>query len=479
MGMPAPGAADIEAAVARAKASSQASDRRAPGPAASVRPGRAHNTMLGVHAPTSDAAERTDALAESEDEDLALLDAVGGLRRRSATPAFALWVLALGVIAFLMGGVALAFVLFQGGRDIRAQVVQGENGEELEVEVPGAPAGMRVRFLGQEKALSASRARFALGADTLRLGDNELHIDVVDRGGQVESHRLRVDVELRVRADLGPLASVPPAIDVVVEAPPGSEASLDGRALALDRHGHGSRRHPIDGADANAEGWVEHVVRYRIHPPRGEVAQGELHTRIPLTTLQIDRPGARVVTDAESIEVAGAVPPQATVRVGEETVPVREGRFVHRLTLPELGERSVEVVAQAPDRAPRHVTLVIRRVADLAAEAARFEADAEVTYERLAQNPNIYRGRSAGFAGLVYNVDVRQGHSVLQMLVDPCASGQQCPLWVTYPMATEVERGANVRVLGTVGGEQQFRTQSGQVRTVPRIDAQFVLPRRR
>lgn len=394
-------------------------------------------------------------------------------KKRSAAPAIAM--LAIGLLVLLAGGVLLAYSLV-GGSNLRASVVQGENGEMLQIEVPGAAPGTRVRFHGQEAALEAGRARFPLSADDLSLGDNELTVDVVAPDGTVETETIALHLELRVRADLGPLAGVPPAIDVVVEVPPGSEVTLDGTALELDAQGRGTRRYEIDAADANAEGVVEHVVRYRVVPPSGDAAQGDLRTRIPITTLQIDRPGERLVTERDSVEVAGAVAPESTVTVGGEPVEVRLGRFLATRPLPHIGEHTIEVVARTPGKAPRVARIVVRRVEDLEAEAERFEVDEELTYARIAQNPATYRGRNVAFEGVVFNVDVRNGRSVLQMLVSDCPAGTQCPLWVTYPAATEAENRSRVRVLGTVHGEQQYRSQSGEIRTVPRVDATFVLP---
>ncbi|MBZ0120993.1 MAG: hypothetical protein K8H88_28620, partial [Sandaracinaceae bacterium] len=254
------------------------------------------------------------------------------------------------------------------------------------------------------------------------------------------------------------------------------EVQLDGQALELDPNGRGQRRYPVDPTTADAEGLVRHVVRYRIHPPQGEIAQGELRTRVPVTSLQLDRPGREVITDREELEIAGAVAPGATVTVDGQEVAVQMGRFVHRVTL-ALGERDVEVIARARGKAPRIERIHARRVADLEAEAARFEVDAQLTYPRVAQSPAIYRGQHAAFTGMVYNVlPTRSGRGELQLLVDDCADSTGCALWVTYPASIEVAVRARVRVLGTVAGDQQFRSQSGQVRTVPRLDATFVLP---
>lgn len=395
-------------------------------------------------------------------------------KKRSALPAIAL--LSIGVIVLLVGGGLLAYSLLTSGSDVRASVVQGAEGEMLQIEVPGAAAGTRVRFHGGEETLEAGRARFPLSADDLSIGDNELALDVIAPDGSVDTETIALHLEMRVRADLGPLASAPAAIDVVVEAAPGSEVTLDGQALELDSAGRGTRRYEIDAAEANAEGVVEHVVRYRVVPPAGDAAQGDLRTRIPITTLQIDRPGEQLVTDRTSVEIAGAVAPGSTVTVAGEEVEVRLGRFLTTRQLPAPGEHTIEVVARAPGKAARVARIRIRRVEDLEAEAARFEVDRDLTYARIAQNPTTYRGRNVAFEGVVFNVDVRNGRSVLQILVSECPAGTQCPLWVTYPAATDAENRSRVRVLGTVQGVQQYRSQSGEIRTVPRVDATFVLP---
>ena len=64
------------------------------------------------------------------------------------------------------------------------------------------------------------------------------------------------------------------------------------------------------------------------------------------------------------------------------------------------------------------------------------------------------------------------------MLARDCPRGSRCPVWVTYPAATDATLDSWVRVLGTVAGEQQFRAESGRIMSSPRVDAAFVLPAR-
>lgn len=467
----------------------------APAPDAGKRSGLgpSNRTMLGVAAPVlaqahaaaaaarQHAATTGSASAPSPETTLGGVDvSIAGLpspRKRARAPLIAL--LTLGLL-FMVGVVGvLAYWRFgQRNVPVRASIAQIEQGQEvLEIEVPGAPAGSRVRFAGTEQVLDGNRARFPLPRELLHVGDNPLSIDVIAPSGATETHRVTLTLELRVRADLETLAAEEPAITIVVEALPGSTAMIEGQPIVLDERGQGSRAFPLAQMATNAEG-VQHVVRWVVQPPSGVVAEGTLTTRVPMTTLQIDRPGTELTTDRDEVEIAGAVVPQTVVTVDGQPVTVNEGRFLHRYRLATLGDFTPRIVARAPDRAPITQTVTIHRVADLAREAASFTFDRSLTYARVAQSPTHYQGQRVAFEGRIYNVDVQGGRSVLQMLVRECPTGQRCPLWVTYPAATDVSIESWVRVLGTIVGEQQFRSESGQVRTVPRVDATYVLPAR-
>jgi hypothetical protein len=460
--------------------------------------GPSNRTMLGVSAPVAAAVKAAQASGAVEGgvpafsspaagassgatQDPSLITgdvSIAGLpspHRRGRGPLIA--VLVIGVL--LIVGVIAAVMTMQLGRSaspLRVGVAQTEAGEVLEVEVPSATPGAHVRFGGADVALEAGRARFPLSAQSLHVGPNPLTIDVVAPSGVAETHHVTLTLELRVRADLSTLAAAAPAITVQVEALPGSTAMLDGQALALDAQGRGTRAYPIADLTPGADGHVQHVVRWQVQPPSGQAAEGTLTTRVPLASIQIDRPGAEVVTDRDRIEIAGAVAPQSTVTIDGAPVAVTEGRFLHPYPLPQVGSFTPRIVASAPGRAPATRTITIRRVADLAQEAAGFEHDRTLTYARIAQGPAQFQGQRVAFEGRVYNVDVQNGRSVLQLLVRDCPAGQRCPLWVTYPAATDVTVESWVRVLGVVAGEQQFRSESGQVRTVPRVDASYVLP---
>ncbi len=380
--------------------------------------------------------------------------------------------LVLGLLlACVLGGLALWFATRSPAFSARVVQVEG-GGDALQVEVPDATPGTKVRFSGVELPLEAGRAAFPLSADALKLGENVLSVAVVDPSGSVSASEIKLAVDYRVRTDLTALLSDPPSVNIVVDAVPGSRLTIDGEFLALGTDGKAVKKYPVP---AQAGARFELAPSYRVEPPNGTPVEGILKVSLPLASMQVDRPGADVVTDQALIEVAGAVEEGAEVSVDGRPVQVKDGRFLHRADLPQPGDYTLRVIARASGKAPRIEEVRVKRVTDLTLAAASFQADASITYGKLMQNPVTYKGQKVAFDGRVYNVEVSGGRSVIQILALNCPSSARCPLWVEYPQATEATVDSWVRVLGTVTGEQEFQSKQGGVQTVPSIAALYVL----
>ena len=389
--------------------------------------------------------------------------------RRGSLAALVLFGLLL-VTAGVLGYLALG----ERGPDVRVHVVSEAGRDYLEFEVPGAEPDAKIRFGGQEQPLIAGRVRFALATDAIRVGENVVLFDLIKADGNAEPGRIGLAVDYRATLDTGPLRAGKAAVDVVVSARPGSKVWLDGVPIMLDKEGRAVRSDPIELG--SGQGSIEHTVRYRVEPPGADAVVGELHTTLALTSLSIDRPGPELVTDHDAVEIAGEVEPNATVTIDGRKVEVRAGRFLASFPLPKAGDYQPTVSAMAEGKAPRAVKLKLTRVDDLTKAAESFQVDPALSYAKIAQNPTIYKGQRVAFEGRVYNVSVDQGHSALQMLVRQCAKGQRCPLWISYPAATELTVDSWVRVLGTLDGEQQFRSETNELRSVPKVSAAFLLP---
>jgi hypothetical protein len=379
----------------------------------------------------------------------------------------------------LCGVAAIGAYVFLGraqGPEVNVRIDAESGSERMVFEVAGAQPGAKLRFGGIEQPIEGGRATFPLGAGSLQVGQNAVLFDVLETDGDAHPGKVMLSLDYRVTVDTSPLHTGKGAIDVVVSALPGSRAWIGGEELKLDAQGRAARRETLEANALRDAKVIEHVASYRVQPPGQEPQVGQITTKVPITALAIDRPGLQIVTDADSIEIAGSVDADATVTVAGEPIAVQEGRFLHRFALPNAGKHTPEVIARSTGKAPRAVVLEIERVEDLAAAARGFAADASLSYAKIAQNPAIYAGQKAAYEGRIYNVSVDAGRSVLQMLVRECPAGVRCPLWVEYGAATELTVDKWVRAVGTISGAQQFRAENDAVQTVPKLDAFVLVP---
>lgn len=391
-------------------------------------------------------------------------------------------IMVTGFLAMLLLGAALW--AWSGQRSLidglHVSVVASAGGEEMLFQLGDVPAGASIEFGGQTRVIEGGEARFALSVDSLKVGENVVVATVVFKDGSRESANVPLHVDYRLRVDTAPLRGDEPAVELIATATPGSKVTLDGVELVLDEQGRGSRHYPVDVVEAASTGLLKHVVKYRLDLPSGEPVLGELLTQIPVTAVQLDSPGAVVVTDRDFVELAGLVAKGVQVTVAGDQVQVNEqGRFLHRWQIPGVGEHRPRLVARAANRAPVGISLSVSRVESLVGAAQAYAPKMKLTYAKIAQNPAMYKGQRVEFEGRVFNVKTERGRGVLQMLVRGCAKGRQCSLWVTYPATTQVVNDSWVRVIGDVDGEQQFRSKRDEVVTVPKVQALFVLPKKR
>ncbi|MFO0712363.1 MAG: hypothetical protein U0353_21105 [Sandaracinus sp.] len=392
----------------------------------------------------------------------------------------------LSAIAVAAGALGLfGYYHFVGrGPNVQATVAQTDHGEIVRLQIPDAEAGAVVRYAGATQPIQNGTAELPLAADALHLGDNQLNVEIV-AGNSTTVVPITLTVEYRVRADLAGLAATPAAMAVVVEALPGSTVTIGGAPLPLDAQGHGRLDVPLSTLTPAADGALSHVAAYVVTPPNGQPASGQLSTRIPMAALELRQPLDGAATDHATVTVMGRTAPAspgqlAQVSVEGQEIPVgADGSFQAEVPLPAAGATGVatlHVVARRSGSAPRTIDIGVRRVADLRRAASEVAVDRAVTYDQLADAADASRGRVVALEGQVYNADIQDGRGVLQMLVRGCSRTDRCPLWVTYSPAEAVQAGAVVRVVGTANGSQQFRAESGETRTVPRLDATFVVP---
>lgn len=398
--------------------------------------------------------------------------------------------LVLGVAVFLLlGGLGAAawFFLADHGEALMAEVVRVEEGEFLEIRFAEGSDAREVVMGETRVTVEAGRARLPLAADALSVGTNRFEFEVLGEGEARDTHQVEVVLRYRLEPDLAGLDATPPVFRVRVAAPVGTTVQVDGAAVTLDAEGEGVWEQPIPVPQLAAqEGPLARQIPYRVEFAAAEDApgpeEGSITLSVPRVPLALAQPGLRPVTDQERLElvteVSGVDAPALTLD-GTSLTPMPPSpdgprRFRGELGL-ELGERSFVVEARAPGHAPTRLTIEARRVADLAAEAESYGAEA-IPYPELVAQLDARRGARVSYVARVYNVGAQGDPRAFQVLVRDCPGPEACPLWLDVVAAQTPHEGDWVRVIGEVSGSQSFRTESGEALTVPRLSARYLLP---
>ncbi len=384
-------------------------------------------------------------------------------------------VLLVGLVLLSLGAGYGGFLWWQKQtHKVDVIVEQTDLGQMLFIKPYPHAIGMRVRFGGRELLLGPEGVRFALDVDSMKVGANHVVLFLIDRHGRGKLLNATILIPYRVHFDRQGLNQIPMTLDFVIDVLPHSNVSVDGQPLVVDAHGKGTKRYVIQVPE-DSETSYEHVVHYSIEPKDSRPIEGVLRAHIQPSALRVDAPIDMAVTQGKSIDVAGAVHAQAKLTINGQPIAVRDGLFQHIEPLAELGMSSIEIVAHEPMRLPRRIVRRVYRVANLKHEATRFRADPRITYRLIAEDPIKYRGQHIRIVGRVFNVDVENGQNMLQMQAREC-DHTPCPLWVTLPTLMQFEPGSMITVLGVVTGTQTFRTYSGKVSKIPRIDAILAVP---
>ena len=417
---------------------------------------------------------------------LAELPAPVSLRRRPVRGVpIATVALAAGAL-LLAGGGAIAW-FWRAPPSITAQAKSSPAGEDilhLHCDPSRCGDGTQVDVNGAKGTFTAGESELTLPAP-LHIGSNALLLRLT-RGGWSRDQTLKliVPVAFRIRADPSTMSASPPSIAIRVEAAPGSLVMMDGKPLALDEAGRGT--YAVDESAAT-EGPADESkpvaldVAYAVTPPGGAqaaaVEKGVVTARVVIAPLHVDAPGSHAVVESDHVLVAGRAAKGATATVDGSPVAVGpEGIFTTNVSIPALGERTVEVRTETSVLRPRTVHLAIKRVASLKDEAKAFEQrEKTVGYDDAAKDLAGNVGRAIVIEGEV--IDSRRFGYGAVLLVDDrrgCAKGP-CVARVLLDQDASLARGAFVRAYGRIA--RAFAAPSGQA--VPEVEADFVIAGRR
>jgi hypothetical protein len=399
---------------------------------------------------------------------------VGATRRIPALAA-----LSIVAAAALFTAAIVALFLHRSRGAIEAKLgMDGEGRERLELVCRGCEDGVKAKLGAVSATFQGGRATLLLDRK-LPVGPNRVAIDLERAAGRTDTVELSFPVEYRVRADLTGLDQSPPRLSVRVQALSGTAVVVDGKPVVLAADGSGSAEIPVTkeltGSDPSVRS-LERRIGYVITPPGGAPASGEVSVRIGITPLLVQAPGPSIIIDTPTFVLSGRTAKAASVTVEGRPISVDSaGGFAQIMSVSAPGETNVVVRASAPEHAPRLVPIRVRRVDNLAAEAAALRGSATSSFAAL-EKPDDKRGLSVALDGSVIEARTESFVSILLLDVKSGCSTPPCLARVSLGTKLGFAESENVSVFGTLLGSVEG-PKSGT--RIPAIHADFVLKGRK
>jgi hypothetical protein len=381
-------------------------------------------------------------------------------------------VVAAGVLA---AGAVLFVALWPGRNPVSGRPAADPQGRDgIELACKSCPDGTSVSIDAASAQVSAGAAFVAL-PKPLTPGENSFKVRI-DRpkGGRDETVPLNVYLPYRIRPELGTLQGEKPAIQVVVEAAPGSRVSLDGKPVPLV----GSRAveaFDVSEACMGLTGETRSLSRqipYVVTPKSGEPERGSVSVMVGIVPLEIDAPGSSVVIDGPSFVLAGRTMKGAELLAAGKPVPVKpDGSFAHVMNVSSIGATQIEVRAKLAGMAPRLTRIKVRRVDNLETAAREFASESPIQYVSLGSDVARYAGKPIVLGGQVIEAK-RENHRTTMLLdVGPSAGCKGCSVQLVQGSTNPAQPGEKLTAYGRV--LRVVRLPSGA--DVPEVEVDFTV----
>jgi hypothetical protein len=338
-----------------------------------------------------------------------------------------------------------------------------------------------LRFAGEARAVTAgpeSRHSFEVPEARLKVGDNRLEAELVDREGRNTKHAVVLEVPYALRADFGQVQKG----NLVLRVATAEDASLkiDGEPQTARSPGQFEVTRPIArivGKPLEKLEGMTHPLTVRVAVTRkGRSLEETRQLVVPLPVVPLlvatPLPGAEI--DTAKLVVAGKTQKGAQVTIYSSPARVdAEGRFRELVSI-SPGDNGLRVVARAPGLAPNVIVIPVRRrlTPRLAAADWAKKVDASLTYSVLQKNPLRHKGARVHLKGRITAIQERGGVNTVD--VNTCRWGRACAVRVTFQGETDLVNRDWAEIYGEIAGEHQSTTPSGARIAVPAVTARWL-----
>lgn len=376
----------------------------------------------------------------------------------------------------VLGAGVVALLLLKKPAPVTAEArLDGEGNDLLHVTCESCPDGTRLTLPGVEPAEVKGHGADLRLKERLKVGENTLAL-AVDRpeGGRDETVTLVVPVAYRFNPDLNALQDPTPAVRVDVEALAGSVVTVQGKPLALDGAGRGSVKVDVQG-ELLALGPEQKVFRkeilYTIAVKGGAPESGKLAVQAGVVPLTLDSPGSNLLTDQATFLMAGHLPKGAGLTVSGAPVAVNpDGTFRQHLKIPGLGLAEVPLRASAHGMAPRLLSLKVKLVQNLRAEAKALDASGRPGYDEVEGKLDSAAGTAVAWSGKVISSSPPGNQVVAVVNVATGCAKKNCRARVVVPGGGPLAVGDAIGVYGRVVGAAVDRDLK-----LPDVEADFIV----
>ncbi len=355
---------------------------------------------------------------------------------------------------------------------------QNQQGEQLVLREASIPTNSLISFHHQKRRWQGNAIRFSLLGYPLKLGTNEVVLTITEPG-DTKPEKVESDIEVNflIRPDIDAFINEPSKLKLHIYAPASASVEVEGKQVKLNEEGEGELWYPVKDQIAPDARQFRKMLNYRV---RGlpSPKSGNVSVVIPLAHITLAEPGTQVVTEESSIRLSGTTLKGSQMTLdGREIAVTEKGNFAQTVDLKETGTHAFLLRSARRGTVPATLKVYIQRVSSIKREARRFGASKHLKYKKIAERPKHYMGRKVAYTGDVYHIKNKNAGCIAQILVDKCDRHQRCPLWLTIPQRIEnIKVGDTIQAYGVFDGMQQFRTESGKVMSVPRLQTRYVIP---
>jgi hypothetical protein len=396
-------------------------------------------------------------------------------------PGMTIAVAVASAVALLAIGVVIYLTLFDKSSVLRPTLISNADAKSVTalLSFPEAPPGTVIQSAGLMVPLVGGQARIDISMSRLKLGTNDIALNYIEPGVSPKQMSFPLVLRHSVTDDFSGLAAEDPFFTVVFQSAQGVRIRVDGKpAQGLGNAFFHKVRLSDIPESATPDGDVRiYKLPFQLIDETGVVEPGIHTAEIPVSRLRLDRPAASASVVGDSIVCSGSTEDGAKVTVNNTPVSVAKGAFNTVLPLNSIGDHTVTVVARAPGKAPRTVSLKVTRIESFAPAVAEWSTDLDpsLDYPTIGGDPNAQVGKKLKLTGRIVNISTERGVTAFILYVGKgCPPHSKCAVYVVFRGETDAGLQSLVDVLGTVRGVRIVEMQNGVKIEVPAVDAAFV-----